>query len=86
VAIYRKDHVDPYLRELERFYRELRNAVEGDPPNPDLAHLYHANPEQFEREYTSIDLDRVITRIEHFKVAVEALKQLKKKAAKPVHR
>lgn len=85
MAIYRKDHLDPYLKELETYYLALRRAVEGDAPNPDVAHRYHANSDQFAREFRDVDMDRVERELSRFKATAEGLKQLKKKAAKPVH-
>lgn len=83
MAIYRKEHLDPYLRELETYYAALRRAVEGDPPNDNLAEQYRANPEQFRREFTEVDLERVMYQVDHFRAAVTYLKTLDKKAAPP---
>lgn len=85
MAIYRKDHVDPYLKELETFYWAVRRAVEGDNPNPANAHLFHETPDDFGKRYTEIDMDRVERELARFKVTVDGLKQLKKKAIKKVH-
>lgn len=76
----------PHLDELEAFYARLRTAVEGVPGLAGVAEQYHADADQFAREFIDIDLAQVEKAILHFKVEVDALKQLKKIAAKPVHR
>lgn len=86
MTIFRKAHVAPHLAELETFYERLRKAVEGVPGLAGVAEQYHADPDQFSREFVDIDLVQVEKAILHFKVEVDALKQLKKIAAKPVHR
>jgi len=86
MAIYRKEHVDPYLKELESYYWNVRRAVEGDTPNPNVAASYHASPDEFAKHYVEIDIDRVERELNRFKATVENLKQLKKKASKPIHR
>jgi len=85
VTIYRRDHLEPFLRELAEYYQALKRAVEGVEPSPNEAHQYNANPEQFAREFRDVDLDRVEQQIKHFKVAVEFLPKLKKRSAKPNH-
>lgn len=86
MAIYRKTHVAPYLRELETYHLALCRAVEGEPPSADNAHRYHADPAQFADEFTDIDFEQVLYYVEHFSAAVKYLKGLKSKAMKPVHR
>lgn len=86
MTIFRKTHVAPHLAELEIFYERLRKAVEGVPGLASVAEQYHADSDQFSREFVDIDLMQVEKAILHFKVEVDSLKQLKKIAAKPVHR
>jgi FMN phosphatase YigB (HAD superfamily) len=84
MAIYRKEHLAPYLRELEAYYLALRHAVEGAPPNDNLAEQYHANPEQFRSDFAEVDLAYVLYQVEHFRAAVNYLRQLKGEQTKPV--
>ena len=86
MPVYRKKHVDDYLRLLEDYYWQLRRALEGDPPNPNMAEDYFANPDQFQRDFVEIDWERVEFQIKHFKVTVEHMRELKKKAVKRRHR
>lgn len=86
MAIYRKEHLDPYLRELETYYQALRRAVSGDSPSGDLAERYHADPEQFAREFREVDMKRVLYQVQHFKAAVDFLKNIKADALPPVGR
>jgi hypothetical protein len=85
VAIYRKKVIEPYLKEVELYYQELRRVLDGDPPNPNVAEQYHAHPEQFKAEYTEIDFDRVLRCLARFDATVSQLKQLKGKKEKKVH-
>ena len=59
MAIYRKDHLEPYFKELETYYWNVRRALEGDAPDPSNAHFYHANPDSFSHDYRDVDMDRV---------------------------
>ena len=86
MAIYRKTHIDPYLKELETYYWALRRALEGTKPNSNLAENYLANPEQFERDYREVDMEKVLYQVNHFKAAVDFTKNLKGKAQRQVHR
>lgn len=86
MTIYRRDHLQPFLRELTEHYEALKRAVEGHPPNPSEAERYHANPEQFEREFRDVDVDQVLLRLQYFQVAVKNLSKIKSKATKPVYR
>lgn len=85
MTIFRKEHVEPFMEELDRFHNELRSLVEGEEPSTNIAERYHCGHDQFIREYVDIDLNRLAVKIAHFKVAVDNLKHLKKVAAKPIH-
>ena len=84
MAVYKKAHVDPYLKHLETYYHALKRAVSGQRPNVNIAHRYHSNAKDFPKEYTDIDFDRVLHEIDHFAATVKHLKTLKKKAMKPL--
>lgn len=87
MTIVRKEHLNKSLKELREYYENLRAAVEGQRPEDYLAFQYgFEDCEQFAREFTDIDLLDIETKIEHFKVAVASLKQLKKLERKPRHR
>ncbi|WP_435100801.1 hypothetical protein [Arhodomonas sp. AD133] len=85
MPIVRKDHLAPFLDELDEYHRRLREAVQGTTPSPNLAERYHCNPEQFAEEYADVDLDEIAKAVDHFRVAAAHLKRIKHKAAKPVH-
>ena len=84
MAIIRKEHIQPYLAEVDRYYQELRSAIEGQTPDTSNCHAYHCEADQFVREYTDVDLDWVDSRLRHFKASVEDVKTLKKRVAKRV--
>lgn len=84
MTIIRKDHIQPFTEQLDRYYRELRQLIAGTLPSANLSHTYHCEPDQFAREFTDVDFDQVADYLAHFRISVEALKRLKKHAAKPV--
>ena len=78
MPIYRKTAVAPYLEELDTYYRKLREQLQKA-PSADLAVHFGATPEEFERDFAYVDLDRLSAAIAHFKVSVDQLKGLKDK-------
>ncbi len=79
MPIYRKTTIQPFLEELDEFYQRLRKTLEGSAPSADLAPEYQAGHEEFEKQFVHIqplDLDRGVG---HFRVAVDAIKELRKK-------
>ena len=67
-------------------YQALRQALEGRAPNENLAERFHAAPDQLRQDFREVDLPRVITQIQHFKAAVDFVKNLKADAEQPVSR
>ncbi len=86
MALFRKSHLALYLEQLDKYYTELRAAIEGSPANPNVSHDYNCEPDQFQHEFSDIDLDRLDFAIGHFKVAVAGLKTLAKKKAPRNHK
>jgi hypothetical protein len=86
MAIIRKDKLQKPLRELDLYYNNLRAAVLGEPPSANLSHAYNCEPAQFDGDFTDVDTDAVLDAVEHFKIAVAALKRLEKLKAEPNHR
>lgn len=85
MAIFRKTHLHGYLTELALFHQELVATLGGTPPLASMAAQFHQSPDDFQRDFTDIDLDRLNRAIGHFKVVVDDLKSVKAKAQKPVH-
>ena len=79
MPIYRKETIQTYIDKLELFYQELHKALEGTTPDPANAELYLQHPNTFEKDFTQIDTFEVERSIQHFKVEVDCLKQLKDK-------
>jgi hypothetical protein len=85
MTIFRKAHLEPRLKELESFYQRLREAVHGEPPLASQSPQYCGEDmEQFQREYTDVDLSKVEVAIAHFKVEVDTLRKIKTLASKPM--
>jgi hypothetical protein len=68
------------------YYHELVTTLSGTPPKASLAEHYLQNIEDFQRDFTDIDLDRLDSTIGHFKVVVDSLKKIKHKGQKLAHR
>jgi hypothetical protein len=84
MAIYRKRDIADRLEGLERYYRELREALEGRAPSGSTtAMVYGVTEEELPRYYTNIDFDDVLLKLDHFKAEVAAIRALKSKVAKP---
>jgi hypothetical protein len=84
MATYRKRDIADRLEGLERYYRELREALEGRAPSGSTtAMVYGVTEEELPRYYTNIDFDDVLLKLDHFKAEVTAIKALKSKVAKP---
>lgn len=86
MAIFKNSHLIAEKNELDSFYRRLSNALNGCPGAANLAPEFHCSIDQFSSEYVDIDLEELNRAIAHFKVVVDELKALKKKAALPIHR
>lgn len=86
MTIFRKEHVQPYIDELEKYYGELRTLLDGTPGSANVAEQYASDPDDFVRASVDINLLALETKLKYFKVSVEALSQLKKLKWPPVHR
>jgi len=84
MAIFRKDHLASDKTGLTRYYTELMAVLEGAPPLAGQAAQFQQNSEDFQREFTDIDLMELTKAIGRFKVEVDHLKTLAKRQAKPV--
>lgn len=82
MLIYKKKDIAERLEGLERYYQQLRAALEGKAPSTSWALLYGATEEEFVCHYTNVNFDDVLLKLEHFKAEVTAIKALKSKAAK----
>jgi hypothetical protein len=85
MAIYSKTQLEPYLKELESYYWNVRRALECNAPDPGNAHFYHSSPDSFSLHYSDVDMDKVERELARFKATVDGIKQLKKKSVKKVH-
>ncbi len=86
MPVIHRNVVADYLAELERYYLALRHTVEGAPLSEGEAKRYQS-PYERERDHSPPDLTRInedalLDQIAHFKVSVDSLKRLPKKARK----
>jgi hypothetical protein len=77
MAIIRKERLQPALAELDAYYQKLRKTVEGVSPHANACLDYNCEADQFQREYTDVDIHALTQAIGHFKVAVDGLKTVK---------
>lgn len=83
MAIYRKGLIGKRLNALETFYLGLREELQGREPDAFFAAAYGETREDFARDYTHVDLDEVLVRLEHFKAEITAIRALRGKGVKP---
>ncbi len=68
MAIFRKDHLQEEKTEPALFYDELKKALDGSIPSAGQAESFHNTIEDFQRDFTDIDMLRLTRAIGHFKV------------------
>lgn len=83
MAIYRKGLLNKHLKALDAYYAELRKALEGHAPDTLLARGFNETKESFAEEYAAVHIPDLMRLVGHFKVEVDALKELKTQASKP---
>lgn len=83
MAIYKKSVIEKRVEELERYYLDLKTALEGRAPNSHWASAYRVTEEELPERYVNVNLDEVLLRLEHFKAEFTAIKALKTQAVKP---
>jgi hypothetical protein len=86
MPIVRNRFIQSALADLDRFHQELRDAVAGDPPNPNEAHQYHCEPDQFLAEHRDLDMARIARALAVYKAVADSLKGLAKVAEPRNHR
>jgi len=86
MAIFRKDHLAGDKAGLTRYYQELLAALEGTTPLAGQAAQFQPAPDDFQRDFTDIDLVELAKSVGRFKVEVDYLKKIKERAVKPAHR
>lgn len=79
--IARKNSISFQLNELQEQYDKLKAVASGQSPDTNQCHQYNCEPKQFEKEYTDIEMERLLYAIKYFKVAVDELKTIKNKKA-----
>lgn len=85
MSMLRKSHLVETIASLDSFYRELQTILTGDPANASAAHRFgFEDGEKFAEQYVSVDLQRLTKVVSHFKVEIDALKQLKSRALPPL--
>lgn len=86
MTIFRKKDVEKRLKDLEDYYLELREALQGKEPNSILFSGYSSTEEAFKNDFVNVNFEDVLLKVEHFKVEVAAIKTLKTKIPKPNYR
>lgn len=83
MAILYKSTVEASLQDLENYYNELRNIVQGNEVEAKVARHYLSRQEM-ERsiQLVTINEEKLLNAISHFRVSVDALKRLKTRGLK----
>jgi len=73
----RKTKMAIHIEKLERNYRELRQILNGDEPNPNIWDQYSLNPDDYKRDFTEINLTELNYAVGSLKSALAELAKLK---------
>jgi hypothetical protein len=87
VAIYRKEHLDRVLDEINICYQDLHEILRGALPETNICREYNCEAEQFEKEYRQVSTSTLELRVKVLTATLSALKKrLKEIEAKKNHR
>ena len=78
MAIIRKTDLRRHIDELEKRYQELRKAVIGSTPNPNVFDQYSNNPDDYKEQFTEVQLEDVEYALSDFKGVLKQLETIKK--------
>ena len=85
MPIVHRTSLNAYVAQLEKRYKSLIEELKGNEPNPNIYHLYHDNPEQYEKEFREVNELDVKLAAHDFEGIIKELKNLKSIKAKTKH-
>lgn len=84
MAVLSKRLIDQKTAELEQYYADLKKLLSGKTVDIRMGRHYVPRRELV-NELRDIDIDKILTAIGHFRVALDALARLKSQALKPTN-
>lgn len=83
MAVLHKSTVAAKAKQLDDYYGQLKQILEGRPVDRDIARCCVTRPEQAD-SIVDINIDKLLDAVAHFKVAVDSLRRLNSEAIKSV--
>ncbi len=77
MAIIKKVDLDRHIQELDKRYKDLRKAVIGSDPNPNLFEQYSGTPDDYKERFTEVDVMNVEYALHDFKGVLKQLEKIK---------
>ncbi len=84
MPIIRKPTLKHFLTEYDERSLKLRHVLSGGVPNGNIWNLHSQNPDDFTRDFSEFDEEKLSTAIDELKVNLEKLKKLKKHREPPL--
>ncbi len=84
MAVLGKGLVDKKTKELENFYQQLVEVLQGKPVDIMQARFYVSRRENVQG-LVEINIDQLLDAVGHFKVSLESLRRLNSSALKASH-
>jgi hypothetical protein len=81
MAVLHKATVQASLKELETYYEQLKQVLQGKDLSERDALMYVSQPSRF--QLVQINNDALLDAVGHFKVSVDSLRRLNAKSIKP---
>ena len=84
MAVLGKGLVEMKTKELENFYHQLIEVLQGKPVDIRKGRFYVSRPESVQ-DLVEINIDQLLDAVGHFKVSLESLRRLNSSALKASH-
>ncbi|OHX34252.1 hypothetical protein BJL95_03675 [Methylomonas sp. LWB] len=85
MPLVRKTAINRHLEELDKRYNELREALVGNDPSTSLWNFYALSEDDFLRDYTTINRDRLEYALNDFKTVLSVLNKFKAHKEQKLH-
>ncbi len=76
MPIVRKIELKRHIEELEKRFKKLREAVEGQEPNTNVYDQYHNNSDQFVEEFTELSTHDIQYAVDDFKNVLGVIRKV----------
>ena len=86
MPIVKRSDVDRHLKELRKRVAELEKCLVGEEPNTNLSDHYALNPDDFKRDFVTIDKEGLEYALDDLATVIKVIKRLPKQKAPKLHR